>query len=265
MSEKSFTPPPGHLARYRQIMAGRPHPLQSVDGIAAITSCRRRQVICAQGQAADYWYYVIEGAALRSVVRADGRRQIVDLLLPGDFVGFSTNEEYNSSVEAANDGTVVAGYPRRRIEFEADANPRLAREIRQIAFETLSRLQDQLLILGRITVQEKVGSFILALAERLSEGRDGSIALPLSRYDIADYLAVSVETVSRSLSDLKRRGSIKIAGPRLVKIVDRDALDEGERDGCRMLSPTMRDYKPKVDHSSRASFARTASRTASAN
>jgi CRP/FNR family nitrogen fixation transcriptional regulator len=91
----------------------------------------------------------------------------------------------------------------------------------------MSRLQAQLLILGRITALEKVGSFILEMETRLFQGED-SIALPVSRYDIADYLAISVETVSRSLTDLKHRGVIKLSGTRTVKIVDRDVLEDGE-------------------------------------
>jgi CRP/FNR family transcriptional regulator, nitrogen fixation regulation protein len=91
-------------------------------------------------------------------------------------------------------------------------------------------MQTQLLILGRITALEKVGSFILEMAARLSNGDSGRVALPVSRYDIADYLGVSVETVSRALSDLKQRGVIKLLGTRTVSIVHRDLLEEGERD-----------------------------------
>jgi len=112
----------------------------------------------------------------------------------------------------------------------------IAREIRQIAFDVLSRMQSQLLIVGRITALEKVGSFILEMAARMSQGRGDSVALPVSRYDIADYLAVSVETVSRSLTDLKHRGVIQLSGTRAVKIVDRDALEDGERDAGHMRS-----------------------------
>jgi len=120
---------------------------------------------------------------------------------------------------------------RVRVEMLADSDPQLAREIRQVAFAALSRVQAQLLILGRITALEKVGSFILEMVSRLSAGNGNSVALPMSRYDIADYLAVSVETVSRSLTDLKQRGVIKLAGTRTVRIVNRNALEDGERSG----------------------------------
>jgi CRP/FNR family transcriptional regulator, nitrogen fixation regulation protein len=206
-----------------------PHPLQSLDPLALFMPFHRGQEICSQGQRADYWYCVISGAARRCVIRLDGRRQIVDLLLHGDVFGFTSRDEYDFSVEAIAEGTVVARYPRRRVEMLADADPQLAREVRQVAFAALSRLQTQLLILGRITVLEKVSSFILEMASRLCTERGNSVALPMSRYDIADYLAVSVETVSRSLTDLKQRGVIKLAGTRVVRIVDPHALEEGER------------------------------------
>jgi CRP/FNR family nitrogen fixation transcriptional regulator len=94
-------------------------------------------------------------------------------------------------------------------------------------------MQAQLLILGRITALEKVGCFILEMAARLSDGSTDRVAQPVSRYDIADYLGVSVETVSRSLSDLKQRGAIKLLGTRTVSIVDRYVLEEGERNEPR--------------------------------
>jgi CRP/FNR family nitrogen fixation transcriptional regulator len=96
------------FARYRKIMSARPHAMQSADAFAAIIECQRHEVIRNEGQAADSWYYVVIGAVICSVVRADGRRQVVDLLLPGDFFGFTTGEEYESTTEAAVAGTVVA-------------------------------------------------------------------------------------------------------------------------------------------------------------
>jgi CRP/FNR family nitrogen fixation transcriptional regulator len=215
--------------QYRKLLTHQPHPLKSLDQLAVMTLCHRGQEICSQGRPADHWYCVISGAARRCIIRLDGRRQIVDLLLPGDVFGFTSGEEYDYTVEAVAEGTVVASYPRRRVEMLADADPQLAREIRKIAFLALARLQTQLLILGRITALEKVGSFILEMATRLSAERGNTVALPMSRYDIADYLAVSVETVSRALTDLKQRGVIKFSGTRIVRIIDRDALEEGER------------------------------------
>jgi CRP-like cAMP-binding protein len=172
---------------------------------------------------------VVSGSARRCVVRPDGRRQIVDLLLPGDFFGFSNRNEYDSTVEAVVEDTVIASYPRKRVEMMADADPQLAREIRQVAYKALARSRAHLLILGRITAREKVGAFLLELAERSSGGPADRIVLPISRYDIADCLALSVETVCRSLTELKQRGVIALSGTRCVRIFDRQALEEGDR------------------------------------
>src|ERR1700719_437754 len=198
-----------------------PDPLKAVEPIAVILSRHRGEEICREGQPAEYWYRVVSGTARRCVVRSDGRRQIVDLLLPGDFFGFTSRAEYDFTVEAVAEGTSVASYPRRRVELLADSDPELARKLRQVMFEALARLQGQLLILGRVTAPEKVGSFLLEMAARASGGQEDRVVMPISRYDIADYLAISVETVSRSLTDLKHRGIIRFRGTRLVRIVDR--------------------------------------------
>jgi CRP-like cAMP-binding protein len=221
-----------------------PHPfashqhrqLKSLGSLAAVTKCYRGQVICSQGSPASSWYCIVSGVGRRYVVRPDGRRQIVDLLLPGDYFGFTAHDDYDFTVEAVAEGTGIASYPRRRLEMLADSDAALGREIRQVAFQALSRLQSQLLIVGRITALEKVSSFILEMATRLSDSEQDRVILPVSRYDIADYLAVSVETVSRSLTDLKHRGVIKLSGTRVLRIVNREALEDMEHDGQRMHS-----------------------------
>src|SRR5579863_5502758 len=111
----------------------------------------------------------------------------------------------------------------------AESNPQLAREIRRATFEALLRLQSQLVIVGRTTAVEKVGAFLLEMSARVSSHSNDRVVLPISRYDMADYLGLSVETVSRSLTHLKQQGVIKLFGPRSVGIVDRAALECGDR------------------------------------
>ena len=214
-------------AYYRNLLSTQPHPLQNLDALAVIVPYHRGQEICGQGRSVEHWYFLISGAARRCAIRSDGRRQIVDLLLPGDFFGLAFGDQSDATVEAVAENTVVASYPRPRIEVLADSDPKIARELRDIAFKALSRMETQLLILGRITALEKVGSFLLEMSARLSNGDTERIALPISRYDIADYLGVSVETVSRALSHLKQRGAIKLLSTRTVSIVHRDVLEEG--------------------------------------
>jgi CRP/FNR family nitrogen fixation transcriptional regulator len=215
------------LAYYRNLLSSQPHQLKNLDALAVIVPFHHGQEICGQSQPIEYWYFLIFGAARRCTIRPDGRRQIVDLLLPGDFFGFMLGDQSDTTVEAVAKATVVACYPRRRIEMLAESDPSIASELHQIPCAVLSRMQAQLLTLGRITAMEKVGSFILEMAARLSSGDSEQVALPVSRYDIADYLGVSVETVSRALTGLKHRGAIKLLDTRTVSIVHRNVLEEG--------------------------------------
>ncbi len=123
-------------------LAYQPKRLEKLASIAVVRKCHRGQDICCQGQPAAYWYRVTSGTARRCVVQPDGRRQIVELLLPGDFFGFTALTEYDSAVEAVAEGTIVASYPRRRVEMLAEADPQLSREILQVTFETLASPTD---------------------------------------------------------------------------------------------------------------------------
>jgi CRP/FNR family nitrogen fixation transcriptional regulator len=228
MHEKQATCRPVKSPCQSEITSNAPHPLGRLDQMATLLPFHRNQEIYAEGQRADYVYRVIAGAARTCVLHPDGRRQIVDLLLPRDFFGLISHEHYEFTAEAVAEGTTVARYDRRRIELMAQSDPELARELRLVALQTLSRIQMQLLIMGRITALEKVSSFVLAMAARISSDSSNKVVLPVSRYDIADYLAVSVETVSRSLTNLRQRGLIALSGTRTVRIVDRDALEDGE-------------------------------------
>jgi CRP/FNR family transcriptional regulator, nitrogen fixation regulation protein len=218
------------LGYYRRLLSEGSHPLKTLDASAKIVSFRRGQEICSAAQSVECWYLLLSGAARRCTIRSDGHRQIVDLLLPGDFFGLAFGGQSDATIESVAGTTVVASYPRPRIEALADSDPEIARELREIAFKALSRMQTQMLILGRITATEKVGSFILEMAARLSNGDTEAVALPVSRYDIADYLGVSVETVSRALSELKRRGAIKLLSTRTVSVVRREVLEDRELD-----------------------------------
>ena len=225
----SSSPQPRHVTSNKTARPQMPA-LQSLDALAVNIRCSRGQEICSPSRPADYWYRVVSDSARRCVIRPDGRRQIVDLLLPGDFFGFSERSEYDSTVEAVVEATIVASYPRKRAEMMADADPQLARELRQVAYKALGRSRAHLLILGRITAREKVGALLLELVERFSGRATDTIMLPISRYDIADCLALSVETVCRSLTELKQRGVIALSGTRCVRIVDRQALEVRDRD-----------------------------------
>lgn len=176
------------------------------------------QEVCGPDDAAQDWHRVILGAARKCLIMSDGRRRIVDFLLPGDFFGFGARNAHHFSVEAIAQPTMVQSYPRARFEALAECDCATARAIRDMAFEELSRAQARALILGRVTAPEKVLSFLVEMAARSAASDQPYLALPMSRYDIADYLAISVETVSRALSCLKRQHAISFVATRRIKI-----------------------------------------------
>jgi CRP-like cAMP-binding protein len=201
-----------------------PPPLQT---IASMSHCRMGQQIGGAAGLAEGWYSIAAGAARRCAVQPDGKRQILDLLLPGDFFGCIPEDVHNCTIEAIADGTIVAFYSRQQVYRLAESDSRALREICEASLHAADRLHQHMLVLGRTTTRDKVGSFLLWLAERLSGAAANKLLLPISRYDIADYLAISVETVSRSLTRLKRSGAISLNGTRRVRIHDPDALEEG--------------------------------------
>jgi len=201
----------------------------ALESLAIVSRYQRDEEIYPQQGGVECWYRVVRGAARRFSVCADGRRQIVDLLLPGDFFGFGVRGTHAFTAEAIVADTVIARYPTSRIETLTASEPRAARELSGIVLEAISRLHSLLLILGRTTAEQKVGSFLLHMQERVGNSGANRLTLPVSRYDVADFLALSVETVSRSLTGLKERGVITLFGPRDIGIIDRDALAE-ERD-----------------------------------
>ena len=212
---------------HERVASSRPIP-QALESLAIVSRYRRDEEIYPQQGGVECWYRVVSGAARRFSVCAEGRRQIVDLLLPGDFFGFGVRGTHAFAAEAIVADTVIARYPASRIETLATSNPRAAQDLPGIVLDAISRLHSLLLILGRTTAEQKVGSFLLHMQERVGNGGADRLTLPVSRYDIADFLALSVETVSRSLTGLKERGVITLSGPREIGIIDHDALAEPE-------------------------------------
>ena len=202
---------------------------QILEALALVSRYQRDEEIYPREGTVECWYRVISGAARRFALRADGRRQTVDLLLPGDFFGFGVHATHAFTAEAIAADTAIERYPVSRLERLAACDPRAARELSGIISDGMSRLHSLVLILGRTTAEQKVGSFLLYMQERVWKWRGGSPRASGVALCIADYLALSVETVSRSLTGLKDRGVIALPGPREIRIIDRDALaDETE-------------------------------------
>jgi CRP/FNR family transcriptional regulator, nitrogen fixation regulation protein len=192
---------------------------------ASRRSFSKGQEICVAGEPGEQWFRVDAGAARQIAIARDGRRQIVDLLLKGDYFGFTAHTHYDFTVEAAVHDTIVSCCPRPAVEKATVVDPAIARDLIRITLTSLERLQAMLMVIGQVTSTEKVASFLLNTSSRLSERDCERLVLPVTRYDIADNLALSVETVSRALSSLKRASAIRMSESPNTIILNRRALE----------------------------------------
>lgn len=177
-----------------------------------------------EGEPALSVFTVVSGVVKLFKLLADGRRQIVGFLVPGDVFGFAPGGKYTSSAEAVSSVTVCR-CPRRQLERAFAEFPGVERQFLDAINRELVAAQDQMVLLGRKTAHERLASFLLSLSRRQNND-DGSIDLPMTRTDIADYLGLTTETVSRVFTVLKGSGCIAANGSSKVYILDRDALTE---------------------------------------
>jgi len=179
------------------------------------------QPIIDEGEPADYLFNVTGGAVKLYKLLPDGRRQITGFLFEGDFLGIAMNERYAYSAEAV-DKVALCRFPRRKLESLLDEFPKLEKRLLGMASNELVQAQDQILLLGRKTAQEKIISFMLSLSNRATKRGEAPspIALPMGRADIADYLGLTTETVSRSITHLKRDGHIRLLQGGKVELPD---------------------------------------------
>lgn len=190
-----------------------------------LVRCDVNEVIYHNQERAQYWYRVVTGAARTCSLMMDGRRQIVDFLLPEDVFGFGAHDLHHFSTEVVSTGTTIARYPRRAAEQLAESDPQVSHWIRQVAFRSISRSQARTLILGHTSALARVSAFLLEWMDRCNQPSGATLILPMSRYDIADYLAMAVETVSRVLTLLRTQNIIVFRSKRRLSICDRRALE----------------------------------------
>lgn len=178
-----------------------------------------------EGDPATTVYNLTEGALRVYKLLPDGRRQITGFALPGDFVGLSADGAYAYGAEAIIDARLCR-FVRPQLETLFRNHPEVERRLLAITGDALVAAQDHMLLLGRMTPVEKVAAFLLRLAERAGRlGRaEGPLILPMSRGDIADFLGLTVETVSRTFTRLRTEGVIALPQPDEVHIGDLDGL-----------------------------------------
>jgi CRP/FNR family transcriptional regulator, anaerobic regulatory protein len=176
---------------------------------------------------ADTLFNVTSGTIKLYKLLPDGRRQITGFLLPGDFLGLSVNDTYAYTAEAVTPVTLCR-FPRRRMEALLDEFPKMQRRLFSMASNELAAAQDQMLLLGRKTAKEKICSFLLLLSQRAQRRgyKDNPVHVPMSRADIADYLGLTTETVSRTFTQLKTSRVITLLEGNKVKLNDADHLND---------------------------------------
>jgi CRP/FNR family nitrogen fixation transcriptional regulator len=166
-----------------------------------------RKIYC-ENEPADRIHEVVRGAVRSYKVLSDGRRQICAFHLPNDVFGLENGPNYRFTAEAVED-TAVRMIRRHSLEYMAATDVRVARDLLSMTAKTLGHAEDHLLLLGRKLALERVADFLLEMDKRL-EGT-GMMALPMSRRDIADYLGITLETVSRALSYLCDQGVLEFS------------------------------------------------------
>jgi CRP/FNR family transcriptional regulator, nitrogen fixation regulation protein len=196
--------------------------LIALENIGARRSIARDMEIYAEHDPADCWYQVISGTVRISKLLADGRRHIVEFCFAGDCFGLGDVGEHSFSAEAIDD-VILMRYPRRATERLIDEHPQLARGLCNMTLRDLAHAQARMLLLARMTACERVSSFLLEMCERRDARR--TLNLSMSRNDIADYLGLTIETVCRVLSALKRDDAIAIPTPHRIEIRNRAALE----------------------------------------
>src|ERR1700720_4559499 len=188
---------------------------------------RKGTEIYGEKEPADYVYQVKMGAARSYKLLSDGRRQIGAFHLVGDIFGLENGSFHRFTTEAIVE-TTVRLMKRRSLEHVAETDVLVALDLLNMTTSSLQHAEDHMLLLGRKTALERVAAFLLEMDRRLTA--TSIMALPMCRRDIADYLGLTLETVSRALSYLHGRGILGFLGPTQRRIVLLDRLRLAELD-----------------------------------
>ncbi len=195
-------------------------PLRTAGTVIHIAQGRE---IFAEGDDTDVFYKVVSGVVRACKFLNDGRRQIEAFHVAGDLFGLELDEERLMSAEAVSDCILVC-YRRRIVETLARKDQTISRQLFQYAMQNMVSAQAHCLLLGRRGAAEKVAAFLLGWAKQSANKR--VLHLAMTRQDIADYLGLTIETVSRSLTQLERDKVIALPSTREVKILNSDVLED---------------------------------------
>ena len=215
------TPSLPHRAAASQATPSASHDLlDQVDLIGAPMAFARNAEIYGESEPAAYVYKVISGAVRTYKIFDDGRRQIGGFYFPGDAFGLEVGAEHQFSAEAI-EKSVVLVVKRSALIALADRDGDIARRLWSFTAMELSRVQKHMLLLIK-SAEERVACFLLEMAGRFATA--DAVELPMSRQDIADYLGLTIETVSRTLTHLQAKAAIALPTSRRIELRNRGAL-----------------------------------------
>lgn len=217
--------------RHRAVCARcEPDELNRLEEIKYYRTYQAGQTVAWSGDKMDFVASVVSGAATLTQTMEDGRRQMVGLLLPSDFVGRPGRDGARYDVVAVTD-LVMCCFRKSPFEKLIVSTPHVAERLLEMTLDELDAAREWMLVLGRKTAREKIASLFSIFARRdaafmPSASRGISFELPLTREAMADYLGLTLETVSRQVSALKREGVIQLDGKRRIIVPDIDRLME---------------------------------------
>jgi CRP/FNR family transcriptional regulator, nitrogen fixation regulation protein len=192
----------------------------TIDLMGAAMSYPRNAEIYGESESAEYLYKVVSGAVRTYKVLNDGRRQIGGFYLPGDLFGLEFGEEHTFSAETVTEAKVLV-IKRSALVALAARDHEVAHQLFTLTGRELHRVQEHMLMLIK-SAQERIAGFLLEMADRATVGT--AIELPMSRQDIADYLGLTIETVSRTLTSLEGSAAIELPSSRRIVLRNRLAL-----------------------------------------
>jgi len=204
------------------------------DRQSPIRSLDKHEMLFGEGDKGGRYYEVLEGVVCSYRILHDGRRQILSFNYPGDVVGIGHEIEYKCSCEAVSDAKVRC-IAAATLQRSMETRPEIARKLLKVATIELASMHDHFVLVGRKSAPEKIASFLLALARREdSDKNEVAFQLPMTRTDIADFLGMTIETVSRRFTALRKMGVIDLPQTNTVHVRDMVRLEdmaEGDEEG----------------------------------
>ena len=207
--------------------------LALLESMKSYRSFKAGEAIVWRGDSLGFVGSLVEGVAALSKTMEDGRMQMVGLLLPSDFIGRPGRDRIDFDVTALTDVTLCC-FKRQPFETLVESTPHISQRLMELMLDELDAARDWMLLLGRKTAREKIATFIQMLVRRAQlpkfDGAAPPLSLPMNREQIASYLGLTLETVSRQLTQFKTEKIVRFVDRRQFEVLDYAALQDATGD-----------------------------------